>query len=175
MTDLTRAADMLWDSLQAYQAKKPRPARNWVDEEEEKRAHVLLDKEKTRRTLLTAPAFHWLFRNKAPASREAVDEALAADLRWVPALEELDTAIAALDEMSEDQFRWIPLDEARPAENQKVLYFFEIVGTHPGYYAGPEEGMDTFVGLFGGFLGGDVTHWMPLPGFELGLAEEKAA
>ena len=170
MTDLTRAADMLWNSLQAYQVRKERPTRP-----AENRDHVLLDKAQTRRTLLTAPAFNWLFKNKAPASREALADALAADARWVAALEEVETAIAALDEMHEGQFRWIPLDEARPIENQKVLYFFEIVGTHPGRYAGTDEGMDLFVGLFGGFLGGDVTHWMPLPGFEINRAEEKAA
>lgn len=61
---------------------------------------------------------------------------------------------------------WIRMDERRPDIDQKVLYYFEMVGIHVGRYGRwtDEEGYehDVFSGP-SGFLTDDVTHWMPLP------------
>ncbi|ENM0188168.1 DUF551 domain-containing protein [Enterobacter hormaechei] len=53
--------------------------------------------------------------------------------------------------------RWIPVSERMPKKGQKVFYYFDIVGVHAGYY----DGDNTFVNENGGgWLTGDVTHWM---------------
>lgn len=53
--------------------------------------------------------------------------------------------------------RWIPVSERMPEKGQKVFYYFDIVGVHAGYY----DGDNTFVNENGGgWLTGDVTHWM---------------
>lgn len=52
---------------------------------------------------------------------------------------------------------WIPVSERMPEKGQKVFYYFDIVGVHAGYY----DGDNTFVNENGGgWLTGDVTHWM---------------
>ena len=92
--------------------------------------------------------------------------AAAADPRRVEKLEALFQTIVALEAMSPDAFHWTPLGERLPEEEVPVFYYFDLVGTHPGRFKGldPEAGnMDVFVGEFGGFLTGDVTHWAPRP------------
>lgn len=55
---------------------------------------------------------------------------------------------------------WILVDDALPNVGQDVWYFFEVTGVSAGQYWGSEDGLATFGGARG-FLGGDVTHWMP--------------
>lgn len=55
---------------------------------------------------------------------------------------------------------WIQVAERLPQVDEPLWYFFEITGIGAGTYYGAEEGLPTFGGD-GGFLGGDVTHWMP--------------
>ncbi|HFS5807911.1 TPA: DUF551 domain-containing protein [Citrobacter farmeri] len=52
---------------------------------------------------------------------------------------------------------WIKCSDRMPEKGQKVFYYFDIVGVHAGYY----DGDNTFVKENGGgWLTGDVTHWM---------------
>ena len=52
---------------------------------------------------------------------------------------------------------WVACSERMPEIGQKVFYYFDIVGVHAGYY----DGDNTFVKENGGgWLTGDVTHWM---------------
>lgn len=51
---------------------------------------------------------------------------------------------------------WIHINDRKPDVNQKVFYFFILLGTYRGVY----EGDDTFSSEYG-FLQGDVTHWAP--------------
>ncbi|EPB2891105.1 DUF551 domain-containing protein [Escherichia coli] len=52
---------------------------------------------------------------------------------------------------------WVACSERMPEKGQKVIYYFDIVGVHAGYY----DGDNTFVKENGGgWLTGDVTHWM---------------
>ncbi|MEG4686495.1 DUF551 domain-containing protein [Enterobacter cloacae] len=52
---------------------------------------------------------------------------------------------------------WVACSERMPEKGQKVFYYFDIVGVHAGYY----DGDNTFVKENGGgWLTGDVTHWM---------------
>lgn len=52
---------------------------------------------------------------------------------------------------------WVACSERMPEKGQKVFYYFDIVGVHAGYY----DGDNTFVNENGGgWLTGDVTHWM---------------
>jgi hypothetical protein len=55
---------------------------------------------------------------------------------------------------------WIAVEDALPEVGQSVWYFFEVTGVTDGHYHGLEDGLHTFGGKRG-FLGGDVTHWMP--------------
>ena len=57
---------------------------------------------------------------------------------------------------------WIRVDEHRPEVGQWVLYYFDRLGMHLGWYAVDEDGSDIFYGA-SGFLSDDVTHWMPMP------------
>ncbi|MGS3504033.1 dATP/dGTP pyrophosphohydrolase domain-containing protein [Citrobacter koseri] len=55
------------------------------------------------------------------------------------------------------QDAWVACSERMPEKGQKVFYYFDIVGVHAGYY----DGDNTFVKENGGgWLTGDVTHWM---------------
>lgn len=51
---------------------------------------------------------------------------------------------------------WIEMKDQPPTDGQAVIYFFDVCGVYRGHFAAP----DTFYGDRG-FLGGDVTHWMP--------------
>ncbi|HAU5603710.1 TPA: DUF551 domain-containing protein [Citrobacter koseri] len=52
---------------------------------------------------------------------------------------------------------WVACSARMPEKGQKVFYYFDIVGVHAGYY----DGDNTFVKENGGgWLTGDVTHWM---------------
>jgi hypothetical protein len=57
---------------------------------------------------------------------------------------------------------WIAYSDEQPTINQKVIYFFEFVGSHRGVYHGNWEFSSKR-----GFLGGDVTHWMPDEGQDI--------
>jgi hypothetical protein len=57
---------------------------------------------------------------------------------------------------------WIKYQDQQPEVNQKVIYFFEFVGAHRGTYHGNWEFSSAK-----GFLGGDVTHWIPDNGQEI--------
>lgn len=61
-----------------------------------------------------------------------------------------------------EQAAWISVTDRLPTEGQRVIYYFEIVGIHIGKYKKGEDGTNIFWGP-SGYLGDDVTHWMPLP------------
>jgi len=54
---------------------------------------------------------------------------------------------------------WIACKDRMPEHDQKVIYYFDVVGMHFGKY---DAESNTFYGS-GGFLWNDVTHWMPAP------------
>ena len=86
----------------------------------------------------------------------------------VERLEALRVTVEKLEAMREEDFRWISRQEGFPQKDQAVIYYFDVVGAHPGHYRGLDTsehgyGLDVFTGDFGGFLGGDVTHWVPRP------------
>lgn len=59
---------------------------------------------------------------------------------------------------------WIRTSDRLPDEGQAVFYYFSGVGVHSGHYRFyPEDGPVLGQVFHGprGFLGGDVTHWMP--------------
>ena len=61
---------------------------------------------------------------------------------------------------------WIAVEDKVPYENQKVIYFFELLGTFIGTYNAYVHQSGHVSHQFGGrygFLTDDVTHWMPLP------------
>ena len=58
---------------------------------------------------------------------------------------------------------WISVEDYLPKLNQKVWYYFELLGKFKGTYGGlheNREGMSIFYND-DGFLTGDVTHWLP--------------
>ena len=62
---------------------------------------------------------------------------------------------------------WILVKDQLPEEGQDVIYFFEFTGVSVGKYTLEDIGefmpgatMNVFYGK-GGWLGDDVTHWMP--------------
>jgi len=58
---------------------------------------------------------------------------------------------------------WIKCSERLPEKDQRVLYYFMVVGIHAGRFKyGTCQG-DALFASAAGFLSGDVTHWMPLP------------
>lgn len=64
--------------------------------------------------------------------------------------------------------QWKSVLEEQPPEKLLVLYFFECTGVSAGYYEGrceeyPAENNHVFASPRGGFLTGDVTHWMYMP------------
>lgn len=58
--------------------------------------------------------------------------------------------------------KWIRIDEKLPEEGQKVFYYFEVFKqVYDGFYTKDKEmGFNVFHGDHG-FLGDDVTYWMP--------------
>lgn len=65
--------------------------------------------------------------------------------------------------------KWTSVKDALPEEDEKVYYYFDILGIFPGKFLGlenmavedePEINVPCFGGSYG-FLTGDVTHWMP--------------
>jgi len=58
---------------------------------------------------------------------------------------------------------WIKVADKLPEEGQIVIYYFSVTGIDIGQYNKDEEtGINVFSGC-NGWLGDDVTHWMPLP------------
>lgn len=59
---------------------------------------------------------------------------------------------------------WIKLEEKWPSEGQGVIYFFKWAGVHRGVFhnfsIGPLPPIPSFSSEIG-WLGSDVTHWMP--------------
>lgn len=51
---------------------------------------------------------------------------------------------------------WIKMGDRAPVDEQAVIYYFDVCGVYRGHFQAP----DVFYGEKG-FLGGDVTHWMP--------------
>ena len=160
--------DALWDSLvEERRPRAPRPVRNWRDEEDLP-PPTLIQLRKRMRSYLG-----WAF-DRRPESRDVKDKpSLRSALEGaspilVERLEALLETIKGLEAMPLEDFRWTTREEGFPEEGQAVIYYFQVVGTHPGRYAGRDDsehggGLDVFVGDFGGFLGGDVTHWILRP------------
>jgi hypothetical protein len=70
--------------------------------------------------------------------------------------------------MAKGGLQWTDVMEEQPPKDTLILYFFECTGVSAGYYDGrcdeyPGENNHVFGGG-GGFLTGDVTHWMHMPG-----------
>lgn len=57
---------------------------------------------------------------------------------------------------------WININDRKPKEWQKVIYYFKPLGTFFGEYTKGENGEDIFFGDHG-WLTNDVTDWMPFP------------
>lgn len=122
----------------------------------------------------------WLRRRTPPESLDALrEEILAEKSAWAQRMIVAYRCKRALETMEDEDFVWISSGRgedgevqsggAWPKNGQLVLYFFDVVGAHPGHYDGIGQGedeFDVFHGLFGGTLGGDVTHWMPMPGMK---------
>tara|TARA_B100000123_G_C25510516_1_gene332041 strand:+ start:96 stop:401 length:306 start_codon:yes stop_codon:yes gene_type:complete len=71
------------------------------------------------------------------------------------------------------KMEWIKTKDKLPKIGEKVFYYFEYVGVHfgrfTGFYTDEETGeyypdMHVFTDMEGGWLTGDVTHWMPYNG-----------
>ena len=110
----------------------------------------------------------WLRNRKMPKSLDALrQEILAENPAWAERMIVAYRCKRALEIMSDTDFAWRELRGTnRPKPGQFVLYFFEVVGSFPGYFSS-EGDRESFCHLFAGFLGGDdVTLWMPMPGME---------
>lgn len=70
------------------------------------------------------------------------------------------------DKLAAAEGKWISVEDRLPEEEQKVIYYFEVTGIDIGkFWIGDTPGFEgiKFFGGPRGFLGDDVTHWMPLP------------
>lgn len=57
---------------------------------------------------------------------------------------------------------WINIDDETPKEGQRVIYYFEPLGSFFGKYTKGEDGENIFYSSYG-FLTDDVTFWFPFP------------
>lgn len=63
--------------------------------------------------------------------------------------------------------KWIHIDERKPEQNEPVYYYFGVWDeVCAGFFEVSTEeeeieGMNVFYGVDGGFLGDDVTWWLP--------------
>lgn len=86
----------------------------------------------------------WRANGGVPFSREEVSEALSNPsdklARHIPWFHEIHGSMAALMDMTQE-LAWIELDPGDRStwteDKEKVYYFFEVVGTHPGEFSGP--------------------------------------
>ena len=65
--------------------------------------------------------------------------------------------------------KWTNIEDEIPEEERLVLYFFDMTGSHLGFYFGrdesyPSDNNHVFGGNFG-WLTGDVTHWTYIPDY----------
>ena len=155
------ALGTLWQAIEAFQA-----TRAIVDSPDAlPRTHDLLDLPGTIAALRRQLAAHYLRRHSVPVDREALARDLAHSPGWPKAAAVMHQHLAYLENLAPGQFTWTRVEDQLPEVGADVVYFFEVVGTHAGFYQGSDGkfGMPVFVGLFGGFLGGDVTHYHLLP------------
>ena len=207
MTVSSPIVQMLWSGFQelsARQAKSQEKQRQYEqmsdkqkaveDEKLRNRKRKMMSREELIQTLPHYAAVIWSRRHPLPVSIEQLaqsldnpDEGMAKKISW---LEEIHSSIKGLEQLTDDQWAWNVMNEADrstwPADQQKVYYFFDIVGTHPGTFEGPlppeqlaaeraAQGLtedifgEDFTGgaSFGGASGFldifDVSHWAPRP------------
>lgn len=182
MTDLFEpVVEELWNQiglfLEREQAARENEANPSTAHEESWVPHTPLSRQQMAQALGQDMARAWLRRRKAPGNIETLREELAAaDPVWTNRMTTAYRCKKALEAMENDAFVWRATGRGADGEmgpqqdwpdaGQPVLYFFECVGSHAGYFEGKHNEMDVFAGLFGGFLSQDVTHWMPMPGLE---------
>lgn len=207
MTVSSPIVQMLWSGFQelsARQAKSQKKQRQYEqmsdkqkaveDEKLRNRKRKKMSREELIQTLPHYAAVIWSRRHPLPASIEQLaqsldnpDEGMAKKISW---LEEIHRSIKGLEQLTDEQWVWNIMDEADrstwPQDGQKVYYFFDVVGTHPGTFEGPrptadpyspKKGQGSDEDLFGEeFTGGacfggasgfldvyDVSHWAPRP------------
>lgn len=168
--------DILWSALRNQQAHPAPPTRAPIE-------HRLLTLSQTRLHLHRQLAIQWLRKHPKPHSRADLARMAAADEDWVKILGYAQQYLPALDRMREPEFQWRDM-HIGPLPGQPVLYFFDVVGTFPGIYAGSAGsgpslstphgvintlGVSTFLCLFGGQLDDSVSRWMPMPGVPFGM------
>ncbi len=157
----------LWDGLAQVQAR-----RNLPRSEEPKRP---MSAEELVAKMPGYMAWAWLRRNKTPNSVEALTEALAADPTYNDWLTEMHCSALGLAALPADTWGWRLMDPRDsttwPEDGQAVFYFFEVVGSHAGTFAGQERepseedhtGGAGFAGAYGFLDLYDVACWAPRP------------
>lgn len=177
----TPAISMLWTGIEKHKIAQARfemlETQNPDSAYSEIRPHVLPQASELAARFPRYVARLWLRRMPTPGSFEELSTQVLA-----PG-EQMDRRREWLAEMyhtyrlleSVPQLEWRTMDaEDRstwPQHNQKVFYFFEIVGAHPGnFYAKADDTLpDDFTGgarfeSASGFLDAfDVSHWAPRP------------
>ena len=70
--------------------------------------------------------------------------------------------------MGKGGLQWTDVMEEQPPKDTLIMYFFECTGVSAGYYEGRDDEYpgenDHVFSSHDGFLTGDVTHWMHMPG-----------
>lgn len=160
--------DALWDSWADLQKKRAQPALE-RDYSVSIPPPSLGELRQAMRSYLAWAADGCNGRLSEVTSKQGMGAFLeGAEQLLVDRLDGLRVTVEKLEAMREEDFRWICRQEGFPKKDQAVIYYFDVVGAHPGRYRGLDtsehgHGLDVFTGDFGGFLGGDVTHWVPRP------------